>query len=200
MGFRSRFSTDIIGSAQRQKEFIAHVFSPFILNNIDNSIIRYVRFVLLAKKNMESAHKMVPLYDIDLVWHAHMACHLDYYNFTSMLRFPPNFVLSHDDTFSDRTPGSAHQTSYAFTKQSYEKTFKTKYEINPHVKFKGTPMGPRALDPNLSIGSYPPWPVRPYQPYYGLPRVAVLLYTTVVAPAAVRQNGRGRAGRGRGIH
>ena len=101
--FESRLSYNIVTASQRQKEFYYNVSLPHFNCDVflKQALKRYKMFINLKRYHLTAF--LVPLYDIDLLWHTHQCCPVEYQE--DMERFL-GFVLDHDDTTTDRRPGS----------------------------------------------------------------------------------------------
>ena len=62
-----------------------------------DAYLRYKMYLYLKKQNPEKF--LVPCYDIDLIWHTHQVCTLNYSKDTTAIL---GFVLKHDDSVNDR--------------------------------------------------------------------------------------------------
>ena len=136
--FQSRLSYDIVAASQRQKEFYYNVSLPHFssIYFLNDAFKRYQMFINL--KRYHPTAFLVPLYDIDLLWHTHQSCHVEYKE--DMEKFL-GFVLDHDDTTTDRRPGSKLSDATSNT----HKLWSEAYPDNPYyasgVMYRG--MNPR---------------------------------------------------------
>ena len=123
--FESRLSYDIVAASQRQKEFYYNVSLPHFssTNFLKDAFKRYQMFINL-KRYRQTAF-LVPLYDIDLLWHTHQCCPVEYQE--DMEKFL-GFVLDHDDTTTDRRPGSKLSDATSNT----HKLWREAYPDNPY--------------------------------------------------------------------
>lgn len=90
-------------AAKSQLEFLYQIDRPEYMNDLflQESEIRYWKFIeLIACSN--SAF-VVPTYDIDFIWHTHMACTKSYRE--SCLEIAGS-IINHDFSDSDRSPDS----------------------------------------------------------------------------------------------
>jgi hypothetical protein len=71
-------SYDIEAAAKRQKTFFFNVMTEYYERDtsLRNAVTRYVRFLTLMREHPNKF--LVPMYDIDLVWHAHIASTVAY--------------------------------------------------------------------------------------------------------------------------
>ncbi len=117
-------------------------YSLFLHNKVslphyqDNSFIskaldRYRKFVHLKK--MYPQESLVPMYDIDLLWHTHML-YPEAYCLDTLAYLGK--ILNHDDSSNSRTKGSKRNLSEIRTKQLWLKTYKTPLSI-PGTMYRG---------------------------------------------------------------
>lgn len=118
----SNISYDIAQAASRQMAFHYQV-CPMpqygSLSFLRKGAIRYRKqYLYLLKKYPNEI--WIPTYDIDLIWHAHMAHPRQYYHDTIRItgRLQP-----HDDTLNDRSEGSDLLARWRVTQQMWEQTF-----------------------------------------------------------------------------
>ena len=123
--FKSRLSYDIVAASQRQKEFYYNVSLPHFSSTyfLRDAFKRYQMFINL--KRYRPTAFLVPLYDIDLLWHTHQCCPVEYQE--DMEKFL-GFVLDHDDTTTDRWPGSKLSDATSNT----HKLWSEAYPDNPY--------------------------------------------------------------------
>ena len=101
--FESCLRYDIVAASQRQKGFYYHVSLPhFTYDSFLNKALRRYQMFVNLKRYRPTAF-LVPVYDIDLLWHAHQCCPQEYQQ--DMGEFL-SYVLNHDDTATERGPGS----------------------------------------------------------------------------------------------
>jgi hypothetical protein len=113
-GFQSRISYDLISASSRQKGFYYEVSLPHFTSEefLELCLDRYKKFLYLKLKNRKEF--IVPCYGIDIIWHTHQLLPKIYANETSGLL---GYVFPHDDTTSDRSPGSKLTVSGDKTRQ-----------------------------------------------------------------------------------
>ena len=101
--YSSKIVYDIEAAAARQSQFYYQVSLPHYRDKefLKTGLKRYEYHLKLKKIHPEAF--LVPCYDIDLIWHAHQAHPLAYKNDTIALL---GHVFNHDDTTTDRDPGS----------------------------------------------------------------------------------------------
>ena len=118
--FSSRLSYDIVTASNRQKEFYYNVSLPHfkVTSFLQSSLSRYKRFIAL--KRCTTGAFLVPTYDIDLMWHTHQLCPLEY---TNDLNGFLGYVMEHDDSTTDRNPGSKLSDSTAETSRLWSQAY-----------------------------------------------------------------------------
>lgn len=115
-------SDDLLGCIIRQERFIEKInnsswlFSPDLKPSIDESIVRYDRFLQLV---IESNEMLVPTLDIDLVWHTHQLSQFFYFNhFDSK-----SGVIDHED----KVEAVVLDSNFKNTVKLYQSKFKSDY-------------------------------------------------------------------------
>lgn len=140
---RSALEFDMKAAALRQKEFFYSVATPYYNSGhaIVRAVMRYERFLKLMKKNMGVF--LVPLYDIDLVWHAHILNGSATYAHDTeaiLRRF-----LEHEED-NDRSVGGRQQNGYARTVELWEREYGEQY-ADEHTQYRGNaPTGKRVCE------------------------------------------------------
>ena len=106
--YSPKISYNLEAAAGRQSAFYYQVSLPHYrdMRFLKKALERYEYHLKLKKLHPD--YFLVPCYDIDLVWHAHQAHPLTYKNDTKALL---GHVFNHDDTTTDRTPGSLLSTA-----------------------------------------------------------------------------------------
>lgn len=112
---------DIVQAASRQMAFHYQVALPQYASRTFrlSAAYRYTDGFLFLQRE-HRGQVFVPTFDIDLVWHTHMAHPLQY--FQDMHRTLGR-LLNHDDTINDRSKGSEQQLCWNATKQIWYNTF-----------------------------------------------------------------------------
>ena len=126
--YSSRLSYDIVSASNRQKEFYYNVYLPHfkVTPFLQSSLSRYKRFIAL--KRCTTGAFLVPTYDIDLMWHTHQLCPLEY---TNDLNGFLGYVMEHDDSTTDRNPGSKLSDSTAETSRLWSQAYPwERYYVN----------------------------------------------------------------------
>ncbi|CAF0838521.1 unnamed protein product [Rotaria sordida] len=106
--YSSKIKYTLAHAVERQAEFyynvsFGHYKDPYFL---DEAINRYKKFIYLKRLNPQLF--VVPMYDIDIIWHTHQLFP-EIYRRDMMANL--QHVLHHDDTTSDRSPNSKLSTS-----------------------------------------------------------------------------------------
>ncbi len=115
---------DVAAAMARQGGFLRHVLRscygelPFLQRALD----RYLRFVLLWRDSKPSL-VVVPMYDVDLMWHAHMA-HTGAYVRDMREGLGGGRVLFHDDNLE----GAQLSDGFRRTKAAYEARWDMLYD------------------------------------------------------------------------
>ena len=96
----SQIVYNILSAASRQKSFVYHVSLPHFNDDkfIDTAVKRYCKFIRLKKRHPTLF--VVPMYDVDLVWHTHQLFHHCYVRDTKTYL---GSMLPHDDSTTDRS-------------------------------------------------------------------------------------------------
>jgi Glycine-rich domain-containing protein-like len=126
---------DIALSVSSQRDFLYHV-SHHCYNNIgflQEGVTRYHKFLKLKQK---AGSLVVPTFQIDLAWHAHMLVSTFGYNADCIKVRGTKF--NHDDTLVDRSPGSRQQNFYQQTIDLWKRQYKEPYQ-NRYGNFLGEP-------------------------------------------------------------
>ncbi|CAH0004090.1 unnamed protein product, partial [Clonostachys byssicola] len=98
----SSFGLDLRAAVIRQGLFIDKMYkfdwlhSPALMETMERSVLKYSRFLEIAKKHPDKM--VVPTLDLDLAWHTHQLSPQDYYRTTT--RELSKF-LNHDDKVED---------------------------------------------------------------------------------------------------
>ena len=142
--FETNITYDLVSAVRRQRSFYYNVSLPHHTDQrfLEDAIIRYKKFVMVKKHHPDAF--LVPMYDIDLVWHAHQI-HPEAYNrdTTAVL----GYLLNHDDTVTERQGGSVLIASDVLTRRYWSELYD-----EPLVK-PGTMHRGRAPHGNLYIMS-----------------------------------------------
>jgi hypothetical protein len=106
--YTSKIKYSLNEAVQRQAAFHYSVSLGHYKDSefIDEAIQRYKKFLYLKRANPKLF--IVPMYDVDLVWHTHQLCPTAYRHDT-LLNLQQ--VLHHDDTVQDRKANSKLSTS-----------------------------------------------------------------------------------------
>jgi len=128
---------DLVGSCQRQKTFLWHVSQPrfedleFLAQGVDN----YYKFLALVQP--KASTPMVPTFQIDLLWHTHMALSTVQYNQDCVAIRGQK--LHHDDDMEDRSPGALLDVSFRETCELWRQTYAGQEYAVPGGMYRGPP-------------------------------------------------------------
>lgn len=134
--FDEGFLHRIFDSARNQSSFLWHVRWPEYNNDefLQDAFCRYEMMLQLMKDN--PTQFIVPTYDIDLIWHTHLAFPSRYQEDCLRLAGRP---INHDDKVGhDRSPNSFLTVSSAQTEQLWKATFGTAWRKNGAM-YRGEP-------------------------------------------------------------
>jgi hypothetical protein len=132
--FKSRISYDLTAAWSRQRSFYYQVSLPHFRDAmfLSHAKGRYQKFLLLRTENPDAF--LVPSYDIDLIWHAHQAHPLEYKDDTVR---HIGCLFNHDDTTTDRSPGSKLSTADQNTRQLWKDTFNNENPVQFGAMYRG---------------------------------------------------------------
>ena len=118
--YESKLTYDILASSGRQSAFYYQISLPHYRDKafLKDAEVRYRKFLFLKKQYPEEF--LVPCYDIDLMWHTHQLHPCSYKHDTERLL---GWLLNHDDTVNDRTPGSKLCDGNVRTRELWKQTF-----------------------------------------------------------------------------
>ncbi|XP_057306300.1 uncharacterized protein LOC130644636 [Hydractinia symbiolongicarpus] len=135
--FNQKSSYDIVGAAQRQRIFNYNSSLPHYRDwkFLKSAVKRYK--IMLQIKRDHPATFIVPCYDNDLVWHTHQQFVLIYQSDTKAIL---GQLLDHDDSTSDRSPGSHLDKSSEETRKLWRKKGK-KFAVSGAM-YRGEPPMP----------------------------------------------------------
>ena len=118
--FFSKLSLDIINMCRNHRSFYYQVSLPHysLTEFLRKAVVRYQRFITLKKYAPRA--QLVPTFDIELIWHAHMLCAGDYAHDTYQYL---GHRLDHEHTAADLAYNSktaaAFQTTMRLWTQAY---------------------------------------------------------------------------------
>ncbi|QIW99532.1 hypothetical protein AMS68_005050 [Peltaster fructicola] len=119
----SDFSIDLVGAVVRQSSFtekmhnIDWLHSPALYSTIPRLIVKYQRFVAMAKT---VSHMVVPTLDVDLAWHTHQLSPRSYCHYTVN---QTSTFMDHDDKVAEVRLNDA----FALTSKHYERKYGEPY-------------------------------------------------------------------------
>ncbi|GFO43937.1 glycine-rich domain-containing protein 2 [Plakobranchus ocellatus] len=122
--FTSAMTYDLASAVVRQRAFYYQVSLPHYRDEkfLNNALMRYRKFLFL--KSLNPGVFLVPCYDSDLMWHAHMLHPFFYKDDTEAYT---GSLLHHDDSVNDRSAGSKLSLSEAKTRNLWRKIFGEKF-------------------------------------------------------------------------
>ena len=130
----SKITYDIETASDRQKEFFYNVsllhfsYTTFL----EKALERYKKFVALKKKHRNAF--LVPMYDIDLMWHTHQLCPLAY---REDMQAYLGYIMDHDDSTTDRSPDSHLSKATTETKTLWTAEYPKDPYFVPGVMYRG---------------------------------------------------------------
>ena len=130
---------DLLGSSNRQKLFLWYVSHPIFQDRkyLEDGVRNYNKFLALKHESKEDkAVPLVPTYQIDLVWHTHIATSIGQYNEHCIKIRGETFY--HDDSMDDRSPGGLLDTSFSLTGKRWKEVYQEDYEVEGAM-YNGSP-------------------------------------------------------------
>lgn len=126
-------SFDLLAAIHRQQDFVYNIHLPHYRNMmfLEAGLTRYKQYLFLKKKHPTVF--LVPCYDIDLIWHTHQLHPIDYERVTKSLL---GWLLIHDDTDSDRNPGSKLSNAYEETRKLWQEEYNESF-IKSGAMYRG---------------------------------------------------------------
>lgn len=140
--FESKITYDIVAAAQRQHMFNYQVSLPHFKDKkyLQEAVRRYKKMLFLKLKN--PGVFLVPCYDMDLVWHSHQLHPGSYKPDTEKLL---GRIFNHDDSVTERTPGSKLNKADEKTREVWKETFNEHFS-KAGAMYRGDPPN-ASLDP-----------------------------------------------------
>lgn len=131
--FPSQLQYDIREAIGRQATFYYNVSLSHYRDRryLRRCLFRYKQFLYLERVKTKAF--LVPCYDIDLLWHTHQLFPTIYWKDTERIL---GKVLNHDDSTTDRSPGSKLNISYSNTCKFWTETFGEHYHT-PGAMYRG---------------------------------------------------------------
>lgn len=128
------FKYQLEAAAARQKQFLYNVSADYFdkETSMYRGVERYKNFLTLMRENPGTF--LVPMYDIDLVWHAHILRSTSAYA-SDCKQFVGRFIDHKED--SDRTDGGELQTGFKTTVALWEAAYDEAYE-DADTNYKGS--------------------------------------------------------------
>jgi len=124
---------NIKAASRRQKQFLYNISHSYFDQDasLEKGVIRYKKFLTLMRDHPGTF--MVPCYDIDLVWHAHILRDTGGYA-RNTKEFVGTFVNHKED--EDRSQGGELQTGFQTTNHLWERVYGEVYE-DSDTNYKG---------------------------------------------------------------
>ncbi|XP_061192853.1 uncharacterized protein LOC133201068 [Saccostrea echinata] len=118
--YKSKFTFDLLAAIHRQQDFYYNIHLPHYKDDLflRDAFVRYKFYLNLKRKYPREF--LVPCYDIDLLWHTHQLHPINYAKVTKSLL---GRILVHDDTVTDRSPGSKLSVSDKNTRRLWIETY-----------------------------------------------------------------------------
>lgn len=132
---RDDLETVVTHHLQNQSKFISDLKEADIVVT-DESIQRYEKFIRLFKKKHETV--IVPTFDIDVIWHAHMLTSSIYVNDMQNVL---GRILDHDDGLDK----SKLKVGFASTEKIWEKEYNERYRVEKKKDYPGCSNGSGAF-------------------------------------------------------
>ncbi|KAJ8302093.1 hypothetical protein KUTeg_021080 [Tegillarca granosa] len=131
--FNPNFRMTIEGAASRQGTFYYNVSLPHFLDEkyLNLCVLRYKKFLYLKLHTNDAF--LVPCYDNDLIWHTHQLFPKIYYEDTCRIL---GSLYNHDDSTTDRSPGSKLSLAYANTTVLWKNMYCERYSF-PGAMYRG---------------------------------------------------------------
>ena len=131
--YETKLQYDVLGASERQHHFYYNVSLPHYLDDkfLQSAIERYQQFLALKKQNPDCF--VVPMYDVDLVWHTHQLKHQIYEKETTTVL---GRILNHDDTTTDRGSESKLSESDHETRKLWRAAYQSDFPI-PGAMYRG---------------------------------------------------------------
>ncbi|KAK3600650.1 hypothetical protein CHS0354_031563 [Potamilus streckersoni] len=154
---KSRLSYNIKQAASRQGAFYYQVSLPHYRDKkfIENGLLRYKKFIFLKQQN--PGEFLVPCYDIDLIWHTHQ---LHPHIYKRDMETIIGQLFNHDDTVTDRRPGSKLSTADLKTRDLWKKAFNESFSMYGAM-YRGTaPQGKLNILEQMDVQASSTWKTR----------------------------------------
>mmetsp|Transcript_22878 Transcript_22878/g.35813 ORF Transcript_22878/g.35813 Transcript_22878/m.35813 type:complete len:342 (+) Transcript_22878:829-1854(+) len=122
---------------QRQRVFWYQVQRHVFIQDrfLERALERYKRFLYIIQYQWGKGNLSIPMYDIDLLWHAHQMHPREYAKDTIAL---VGAVIKHDDTINDRSAGATLEVNFHKTIDLYTELFGEPYVL-AGTAYRGDP-------------------------------------------------------------
>lgn len=133
--WNSPLSYDIVAAAARQETFCYNISTPYYQDDaaLKRATERYVKFLSLMRD--KPGNFLVPMYDIDLVWHAHICSTRAYRR--DCLSLVGRFIDHEED--DDRSSGGKLDVSGTATASLWQEAYGEKYNYADMTGYIGKP-------------------------------------------------------------
>jgi Glycine-rich domain-containing protein-like len=128
---------DVIGSTQRQKDFLYQVSGSCFqdVSFLKDGVNKYYQFLSLKSSTTTAKSlPLVPTFQIDLIWHTHILVSQEMYHKECLLIRGERF--HHDDSMDDRTPGAILDRAFQYTAQMWKEKYGEDYVV-PGAMYRG---------------------------------------------------------------
>ena len=128
---------DLLASSERQSTFLWQVKQTNFLDDafLQEGVKNYHRFLRLYPK-ARGVHRLVPTYQIDIIWHTHMLSSLREYDEECISIM--GCAFDHDDSLNDRSEGSSLEVAFRATSALWEREYGEKYHVEGGM-YRGEP-------------------------------------------------------------
>ena len=128
---------DLLASSERQSTFLWQVKQTKFSDDafLKEGVKNYHRFLRLYPK-ARGLHRLVPTYQIDIIWHTHMLSSLREYDEECISIM--GCAFGHDDSLNDRSEGSSLEVAFRATSTLWEREYGEKYHVEGGM-YRGEP-------------------------------------------------------------
>lgn len=128
---------DLLASSKRQSTFLWQVKQAKFSDDafLKEGVKNYHRFLRLYPK-ARGLHRLVPTYQIDIIWHTHMLSSLRQYDEECISIM--GCAFGHDDSLNDRSEGSSLEVAFRATSTLWEREYGEKYHVEGGM-YRGEP-------------------------------------------------------------
>lgn len=129
---------DLVGSSQRQSTLLWQVSGKEYLDAafLQQARHHYIKFLKLGQKAAARGVLLIPTMSIDWMWHTHILSSVTMYHRDCVAVL--GATLHHDDSQTERSPGSIQDLAYQATKQLWMEEYGEDYAISGGL-YRGEP-------------------------------------------------------------